>query len=482
MYSPDKPYPVYDQAYWWGDTWSAIDYGREFDFSRPFFEQFHELQLVVPRLSLFNYQSENSYYSNHALGNKNCYMVVDLGGCEDVYHSNWMTNCKNCLDCSYTHDSQLSYFCLYDKNLFNCDFCFECENVADSMFCFDCRQCSNCFGCAGLRKRQYCIFNRQVSKEEYEKFVESRRYSYIAQQESLQQFVDLVKTVPHRYAHIVHSEDCSGNYIINCKNARNCFDVMNMQDVKYCYNALDIKDGYDAYQTGYGASELTYETHAGNTIFNGRFLHLCRAVTNCDYCDSCFESSDLFGCVGIRKGRFCLLNKQYKEGEFSKLRSAVVSHMKKTGEWGEFFPFWCSPFGYNESKAQEYYPLSREEALKRGMQWSDYAPPVPSGSTIDSPDDIRTVDDVIVERVLKCDETGVLFKITAQELAFLRKKKLPIPRLSPQRRYEKRMAFRNPRTLFTRNCSKCSAEIQTTYAPDRLEKVFCERCYLGATY
>ncbi len=40
MYSPDKPYTVYDQKVWWGDDWSAMDYGLNFDFDKPFFGQF----------------------------------------------------------------------------------------------------------------------------------------------------------------------------------------------------------------------------------------------------------------------------------------------------------------------------------------------------------------------------------------------------------------------------------------------------------
>ena len=37
--------------------------------------------------------------------------------------------------------------------------------------------------------------------------------------------------------------------------------------------------------------------------------------------------------------------------------------MMKTGEWGEFFPSSLSPFGYNETVAQEHFPMSREEVL-----------------------------------------------------------------------------------------------------------------------
>src|SRR4051812_28395712 len=52
IYSPNKPFKVYCPPCWWSDNWSALDYGCDFDFSRPFFEQFHELQLQVPRIAL----------------------------------------------------------------------------------------------------------------------------------------------------------------------------------------------------------------------------------------------------------------------------------------------------------------------------------------------------------------------------------------------------------------------------------------------
>ena len=38
VYSPDKPYTVYDQKEWWSDKWDPTDYKKEFDFSVPFFE------------------------------------------------------------------------------------------------------------------------------------------------------------------------------------------------------------------------------------------------------------------------------------------------------------------------------------------------------------------------------------------------------------------------------------------------------------
>src|SRR3989304_5531969 len=50
-YSPEKPYKVYDNDIWYSNKWNPLDYGRDFDFSRPFFQQFNELLIVVPKMA-----------------------------------------------------------------------------------------------------------------------------------------------------------------------------------------------------------------------------------------------------------------------------------------------------------------------------------------------------------------------------------------------------------------------------------------------
>jgi hypothetical protein len=52
------------------------------------------------------------------------------------------------------------------------------------------------------------------------------------------------------------------------------------------------------------------------------------------------------------------LNKQYTKEEYEKLLPKIIAHMKKTGEWGEFFPISISPFNYEETPAMDYYPLT----------------------------------------------------------------------------------------------------------------------------
>jgi len=348
--------------------------------------------------------------------------------------------------------------------------------------CFDCKGCKNCFLCTGLRNKEFFILNKQVPKEEYEKMVENFRYSYTKQKEAWGEFTKLKLKVPHKFAHIVHSENCTGDYIYNCKNTAKSFDVVNMWDCKYCYNSLDSKNSYDCYQPGVESCELMYEIHAGVGYFNCQFMSLCKFNSNCRYCDYCFDCQDLFGCISLKKARYCILNKQYTREEYEELVPRIVEHMKSTGEYGEFFPIWCSPFGYNESKAQEYYPLTKEEALQKGMNWCDYEAPPPTGEGISPLDDIREVDDSILEKVITCEESGKPFKLIKQELSFYKRKKLPIPRKHMQARYETRMALRNPRYLWDRNCAKCGAAIQTTYSQERPEIVYCKGCYLETVY
>ncbi|MBM3257512.1 MAG: hypothetical protein FJY98_04315 [Candidatus Liptonbacteria bacterium] len=39
IYRPDAPFPVFKQDYWKSDAFDALPFGRDFDFSRSFFEQ-----------------------------------------------------------------------------------------------------------------------------------------------------------------------------------------------------------------------------------------------------------------------------------------------------------------------------------------------------------------------------------------------------------------------------------------------------------
>ncbi|MDD5623546.1 MAG: hypothetical protein PHI23_02460, partial [Candidatus Peribacteraceae bacterium] len=201
----------------------------------------------------------------------------------------------------------------------------------------------------------------------------------------------------------------------------------------------------------------------------------------------------------LQRKQYCIFNKQYSREEYEQLVPRIIEQMKKAGEWGLYLPPSLSPFGYNESLAHEYLPLTEEQARAQGFYWRhiDEKKPVVS-KTIPAarlPDRIEDVQDEVLQWAILCEKTQRPFRIQKQELDFYCQQHLPLPHLHPDERYDRRLSLRNPRKLWGRKCSKCRKEMQSTYAPDRPavrgseepsgsrgEIVYCEECYLKEVY
>ncbi len=207
-----------------------------------------------------------------------------------------------------------------------------------------------------------------------------------------------------------------------------------------------------------------------------------------EYCVNVTGGQNCFGCANLRNKEYCILNKQYNKDDYGQLVVEIKKHMDKMPfvdkkgrmyKYGEFFPAEFSPFGYNETAAQDYFPLTKEQAIEKGYPWSDYESTIKyqfSDYTI--PDDIKDVKDDVLDKILKCEISGKAYKIIPMELEFYRKIGLPLPRRAPLQRHKDRLALLPPRKLYKRQCQKCQKEIQAAYAPDRPEIVYCEKCYL----
>ena len=136
--------------------------------------------------------------------------------------------------------------------------------------------------------------------------------------------------------------------------------------------------------------------------------------------------------------------------------------------------------------ALEYFPLTRKEVEERGWQWREEKDEVPKVAKIipaeTLPDAIDDITDDILNCAIECAVTQKPFRIIKQELEFYRESKLPVPRLHPDERHKKRIELRNPRKLWDRTCDKCKKAIQTSYAPERPETVYCEECFRKEVY
>jgi hypothetical protein len=508
VYSSEKELVIYDQAYWWSQKHDPLIYGKVYDFSAPFFVQFAELLHKTPLPNFSNMNAVDSEYVNMTINSKNCYLVFSSTNNENCSYSEGINYCRDSLDIFSTRKSERCYWSLDCLSCFNVSFSTKAVNCSDSAFLFDCKGCSNCFGCWNLRNRQYCIFNGQYSKEDYLSKIKSFDLgSYENLKKSESAFREKTKSAIHRFADILHSNDVTGDRIESSHNCHNSFDISGNTDSKYVWQILE-EGGADNYDiTVAGKPTLTYEGQGAGMGQGSKFVLGSGDTSFSQYAHSCISGcSYLFGCVGLTNKRYCILNKQYTKEEYEALVPKIIEHMNQTPyvdrqgrvfKYGEFFPPELSPLAYNETLAQEYFPLTKEEALKKGYQWRDrdeknYRI---TKQPEELPDRIGDVDNSITNEVIKCSTVwdqemsgcATAFKITLAELQFYRKMNFPLPRLCPNCRHYERLQQRNPLKLWHRQCrceksghqhpNRCSNEFETSYSPDRKEIIYCESCY-----
>ncbi len=521
----DAPMPVYDRQYWISDAWDSLEYGVDYDFSRPFFAQFKELYFKVPTMSVFNTNSVNSEYGQ-GLDMKNSYMCFDSGECEDSAYNVTLQKAKNCFD---TINTKYSELCYYSINLTQCYKTFysrNCNSCSDVWLSQDCVGCSNCFGCSGLRNKNYYIFNQPYSKEGYVKKLEefdlkSREGVHQARKQAEEFWIKN----PVRFRHGVKDAGCKGDYIYNSSELKNCYFANEAQNCAYSQSIIfdPIKDCMDITSTGVDA-ELAYETScSGLGLHRSFFTVNCETATDSQYIMDCKSVSNVFGSVGLKSKQYCVLNKQYSKEEYEELVPRIIKHMSempyvdskgRTYKYGEFFPLDINPIGYNESQGQEYFPLTQKEVEEQGYRWqaSKKREYQITKESKDLPETISGVDDSIVKEIIHCmhDEINnhsgmcgsnctTAFRITPEELAFYRQMQLPLPRLCFNCRHVDRISWRNPLALYSRQCqcsgswssngafantsphfhgdAQCLNTFQTSYAPDRPEIIYCEQCY-----
>ena len=201
-------------------------------------------------------------------------------------------------------------------------------------------------------------------------------------------------------------------------------------------------------------------------------------------------------CAEMNGKQYCILNKQYTKEEYEILVPKIIEQMKKVPYvdkqgrsygYGEFFPSEISPFAYNETVAQDYFPIDEKTAEFKGYLWREYTPNKYK-TTIkgkDLPQTIAEVDDSILNEVIECEITNKPFKILEEELNFYRRLNLPLPSVHPDERHNMRLKLRNPMILRKRMFYFGDKEVDTTYLPvleGGPEKVVCTEHYNQEIY
>jgi len=513
----DTEFPVYCRECWWSDKWDGKDYGREYDWNKSFFQQFYELQQKVPAIALQVVNSVNCDFTNQILDCKNCYLLISAGWDEDCYYSYRILNSKNIFDSSFLLQCENCYQCVEgigsSHTLFS-------QNVVDSLdisFCYDVRGSQNCFMSSNLRNASYIFRNRKLSKHEYEEALKTIDFGSSKNiQQYKQEFNNLLASSVHAYADIKNTLDSTGQILTNTKDCKSCFGSSELENCSYCLYIDGAKDSMDI---TIGTVELGYEISTGGVKSANIKLSadVWPEVHDITYCASCRSSANLFGCIGLKKDQYCVLNKQYSKEEYERLLPKIVEQMNaipyvdsrnRVYKYGEFFPIQFSYLPYNESPAQDYFPMTKNEALRQGYTWRDEGERSLKITklTDDLPDHINNIDESILHEVIECEHQAKCnerctnaFRVILTELKFYKAIRMALPRLCPNCRNRERLSRQNPINLWHRKCmcqntntsraiyqnknvhshgsNPCVNEFETSYSPERPETIYCKSCY-----
>ncbi len=524
LYAPENKACIFEQKEWWQEDWNPMDFGREFDFTKSFNDQFYEMRTKVPRLNLVTVDNENSEYTTWTGYCKDCYLINSSENSENCYYGKLFQDCKNCVDCTFVYNSEKLYQCLNVKKSYNCMYLHNSWECNHCYYSDDLIACDHCILCSNLRNASYYFENKQYPREEWEKLASNYRGKRIYIKNALVKFEEVRKNKKKKYASIQSSENCYGNIINESKNCFYCYDVNNSQDSRYVNIGVEVKDNMDC-NNMYLKPEKSYEVLGTIGTYN---IHFCTYVFHSSdvfFSHDCHHSKHLFWCIGLKNKEYCIFNKQYEKNEWEEKVKEIINYMMWTWEWGEYFDVKNTAFPYNDSLAEEYFPIKEVVNMKDGViksrkiinekgSWTVYildeeseiSPAkldlwwevkidilwktknkeigVPENTFFleakDLKETIEEEGEEIIKKVIKCGITGRPFRIIKQEYDFYKMMNLPIPDTHPNERYFSRLAMKPERNLYIHNCIKCEKEVASVY--DEENSVYCEECYNKEIY
>ena len=478
---PEKSrYPIYKLHEWHSDAWDAMDYGQDYDSNKSFFTQLQELQEKVPHPHQNGAKNTDCDWCDDVWNSKNCYLSRSMEQCEDLHYSYRNLWVKNSIDVTVCFSSEKCFDSVNCYNSYKLFYSRNSKDCIDSYFLQDCRNCQNCFMCWNLRGKSYCIENVQYTREEYLKKLELFNLgSYSTVLNFKKRLEEIAKEeVVHRENFNLKTHNSDGDNLTNTKDCHNCYIINDSED---CYNVMrGMKSKSSIDISGCWFSELM-----GNcsSCVGGYAEKYCAWSSSrySEYLDICLECEYCFGCVGIKKKKYCILNKQYSKESFDELRTRIIEDMKRRGEYGKFLPYSMSAGPFNFSTSFLYFPdTKKEDILKLGGYWEDINESNIQGlQTSGLPDSIDDINEDICSQALICPETGWRFNIAKNELSFYKQNNIPLPRYHFDVRIKNNLKYTTVLQSYPYNCFYCKKEIHAYYPKDwGYKKVACEECYL----
>ncbi len=449
IYPPDAKRTVYSQPYWWGDNWdprsTSIPYIQEESVTH----QIHKVIEKTPLPALDNAYGdlENSEYINGNWRSKDCYLISNGNNNESCLYGWFIFQSSNILDANYITECEN---CSHSQHLWKCydvHYSWDTSSSRNSRYLFSCDGCEYVLGGVGLENQKYQILNTPCTESEFRATLAKLKTDATFRKEFEIQLQRLIGTIGLKKSITTGSVDSSGDFCYDSKNAYECYNVGNCEDVSYIYNSLFVRDSLDLDQwwenTSLSYNNIDVWQDVSNIYCSISIWGWARYNFYSLKCQAC---SYIFGCSWLRNASYCIFNVQYTKEEWEKTVKEIIQKMEKEGTWGEFLDPVSSSFAYNESQALEQMPLEKEKAIGLGFRWSDRAEVPPEGITKiipwdRLPENIADIPDDVLHWAIKCTKTGKLFQIQPLELDMLRRFHMPIPRIHPIERIKMRLEW-----------------------------------------
>ena len=487
--SEDCPFPVYDYKYFISDDFDPFIFGRTYKDGNDPMEILWEMRKEFPMPSFLNRDpsSVNSEYSNGGRNTRNGYYIFGCYNSEDIWYSVMAGKSKDVMDSRYATKCEHCYSIFHSENIYKSSFIYFSKDCTDSMFLFDCRNCDSCFGCVNLRNKRYCVWNKQLSKSEYETFMKS---VFPLRRESVEIYIkklwELVGQFPTNASRNTSVKNVVGVMLSNIQNSYDITESKDSEHIRHADGGLGAEDSMDF--TYSGSTNLVYGTiNVGSQSNNIKFSISSKYCTNCEFVFNSKNLDNCFMCFGLQNKSYCVLNKQYSKEKYWPLVDKIKCEMWKRGEYGDGFPMKFSAQAYNMSIASVSFPLSDVEIVKLGGYLAK-EPESNAGEEVKTlsgdkiPQTIDEASDDVVNCAIICEKTGRPFRIIASELEFYRKMKLPIPSVHPVIRMNEKAGIVRIGRKHLATCANCKKSIYSVYNPKDNYTLYCTECFQKEVY
>ncbi|MEK9157353.1 MAG: hypothetical protein AAB448_04495, partial [Patescibacteria group bacterium] len=453
--------------------WHAKDFStitENADPSKPFFDQLRALELRVPFMATFNRVEPENSITLFSFGDRQSYFTFACAA-ERCFFACGAFQAEGSSLMHLVHQITDSHGILKSQRLFRCRYVRESLDCIDSTFLFDCRNCQNCFGAANKRNRQYVFMNEQLTKAEYEQRmagIDLGKRSVVEQYQK--QFDELLAKEgvwPENFN--VNIQDSSGEYLANAVHCVECFDSSDAPTNQYrcCWN-YGVNDS-NAYMWGSVDSTECYMCVSSPNSNQSKFCYRSFRLDNCEFCMTCSDLRDCFGCIGLKKRQFCIFNKQYTEEEYWRLVDEIKCAMLDRAEYGNYLPTALSSTFVPESGAVVYGGATEEqlrllggqifEADAEGATGADRIDPSKARRRDEIPDAIDDLGDEWIGVPIYDEVSKRTFTYLRPEVEHYRRLRIAPPNIHFIRRIQELSHSGQVAAFEHATCSKCQTDV-----------------------